>query len=223
MTRYITLGLFIGAAILGDVSTASAQRWGREATPRAGVCFYEDVNFQGRYFCSPVGVSTADVPRGMNDQISSVRVFGNAVVTLYRDPDFRGQSKFIDGNIPDLRGMGFNDRLSSYQVDSGYTRGNDGVYRGNNGNGIGRGPAVRQGSGAQQAPYYGNGRMSARDAESIVRRGYRSVLQRDPDASGMRYWTQTVMQNGWTERDFENALRQSDEYRDLHGNRARRR
>ena len=28
-----------------------------------------------------------------NDQISSVRVFGNAAVTLFRDPNFRGQSR----------------------------------------------------------------------------------------------------------------------------------
>ena len=226
MRRYITLGLFISAAILGGVSNASAQRWGREATPRAGVCFYEDINFQGRYFCSPVGASTPDVPRGMNDRISSVRVFGNAAVTLYRDPDFRGQSKFVDGSIADLRGMGFNDRLSSYEVEGGYYGNNGPIYRGNNGHGVGRGPVLGQGSSRQQAPYYGNSRMSVREAESIVTRSYRNVLRRDPDPSGMRHWTQTVMNNGWTQGDLENALRQSDEYYDLRGNdnnRARRR
>jgi hypothetical protein len=217
MRRYITLGLFTGLAILGTVSTASAQRWGREATPRAGVCFYEDINFQGRYFCSPVGASTSDVPRGMNDRISSVRVFGNAAVTLYRDPNFRGSTEFINNNVADLRGMGFNDRLSSYQVDA-----NGGYYRGNNGNGIGRGPAVRQGAG-QQAPYYGNNRISVREAEGIVVRSYRNVLQRDPDSSGLRSYTQQVINNNWTQRDLENVLRQSDEYYNMRGNRARRR
>jgi hypothetical protein len=93
MKRYTTIAMLMGAALLAQVSTASAQRWGREATPRAGVCFYEDINFNGRYFCSPVGSVTEGVPSGMNDRISSVRVFGNAVATVYRDPNLRGQAK----------------------------------------------------------------------------------------------------------------------------------
>jgi hypothetical protein len=67
----------------------------------------------------------------MNDKISSARVFGNAAVTLYRDPDFRGQAKVVDRDIADLRGLGFNDRLSSYDVESGRNFGR----AGNNGNG----------------------------------------------------------------------------------------
>jgi hypothetical protein len=54
-----------------------------------------------------------------------------------------------------------------------------------------------------------------------VRRSYRSVLGRDPDASGLRSWTEQVMNNNWTQRDLENALRQSDEYRDLRATRRR--
>ena len=119
MNRTKTVGILMGAAILANVSIASAQRWGREATPQSGVCFYEDINFGGRYFCSPVGSTTSAVPSGMNDRISSVRVFGNAQVMLFRDPNFRGDSRVITSDIPDLRGMGFNDRLSSYQVEMG--------------------------------------------------------------------------------------------------------
>ena len=125
MKRYTTIGILMGAALLAHVSTASAQRWGREATPRSGVCFYEDINFGGRYFCSPVGVTTATVPSGMNDRVSSIRVFGNAAVTLYRDPNLRGQSKIVDYDVPDMRGLGFNDRVSSYSVDTrGFARNN---------------------------------------------------------------------------------------------------
>src|SRR5687767_868400 len=61
MKRYLTIGILVGAALLANVSTASAQRWGREATPRSGVCFYEDINFQGRYFCTPVGYAVEAV------------------------------------------------------------------------------------------------------------------------------------------------------------------
>jgi len=64
-------------------------------------------------------------------------------------------------------------------------------------------------------------RWTYRDAEQIVRRSYRSVLGRDPDPSGLRSWTEQVINNNWTQRDLEYALRQSDEYREQH--QARRR
>ncbi len=188
MKRYTTIGILIGAALLAHASTASAQRWGREATPRSGVCFYEDINFNGRYFCSPVGSVTEGVPSGMNDRISSARVFGNAVATVYRDPNLRGQAKVIDYDVRDMRGMGFNDRVSSYVVDAGFDRARN------------RGQANA-------------GRWSYRDAEAIVRRSYQSVLGRNPDPDGLRNWTQQVMSYNWSQRELESALRQSDEYR----------
>ena len=203
----------MGAALLTDVATASAQRWGREATPRSGVCFYDDINFQGRYFCTPVGYAVEGVPSGMNDRVSSARVFGNAVATVFRDPNFRGQAKVIDYDVRDLRGMGFNDRLSSYSVDANFGRARNG-----NGNGYGYGNGNVNGN-----ERYGNGnnrvqsnaRWSYRDAETIVRRSYRSVLGRNPDPQGLRNWTEQVMRNNWTERDLEFALTQSEEYRAL--------
>jgi len=203
MKRYTTIGMLMGVAILAQVSTASAQRWGREATPRSGVCFYENINFNGRYFCSPVGSVTEGVPSGMNDRISSVRVFGNAVATVYRDPNLRGQAKVIDYDVADMRGMGFNDRVSSYVVDAGFDR-----ARNRNGNGYGN--ANGNVGGRARA---NNIRWSYRDAEAIVRRSYQSVLGRNPDPEGLRNWTQQVMSHNWSQRDLEFALRQSDEYR----------
>jgi hypothetical protein len=193
MKRYTTIAMFVGAALLTFVPTASAQRWGRGATPRSGVCFYEDINFGGRYFCSPAGSTTSSVPSGMNDRVSSVRVFGNAVVTLYRDPNLRGQAKTVDYDVPDMRREGFNDRVSSYVVDAG------------------RFGAARNGN------VRGGSAWTYREAEAIVRRSYRSVLGRNPDPQGLRSWTDQVMRNNWSERDLEYALRQSDEYRALRG------
>ena len=212
MWRSMTMGLALGAAMLMNVVPAYAQRWGREATPRSGVCFYEDANFGGRYFCSPSGSSMTQVAN--NDQISSIRVFGDAVATVYRDQNFRGQSKVIGSSVNNLRSMGFNDRISSFQIDSnrGYS---------NNPNNNGRW--------SRNEPYgtVQNGtRWNYRDAERVVRRSYRSVLGRDPDPQGLRNWTEQVVNNNWTERDLDNALRQSDEYRALRQNdqyRARRR
>src|SRR5258705_5817024 len=75
MRRSLTLGLVLGAAFVTNIAPAYAQRWGREATPRAGVCFYEDINYGGRYFCLPVGGTNADVPSAVHEPVSSVRVF----------------------------------------------------------------------------------------------------------------------------------------------------
>ena len=216
--RRMTTALVLGAAVLVGVAPAYAQRWGRGATPRSGVCFYEDINLGGRYFCSAAGESTAKVSSGNNDEISSIRIFGDAVATVYRDPNFRGSSRVINSSVSDLRSFGFNDRISSFQVDSG---------RGNWSRDTRQYPDARQYPNGQ----YPNGqygrvqpnasRWSYRDAEQVVRRSYRSVLGRDPDASGLRSWTEQVMNNNWTQRDLENALRQSDEYRDLRATRRR--
>jgi len=217
MTRSMTLGLALGAAFLSNIAPAYAQRWGREATPRAGVCFYEDINYGGRYFCSPIGETSANVPANINDRISSIRLFGDAAVTVYRDPNLRGQSRVVSSNLNDLRSLGFNDRISSYEVDS---------YRGSSSRAVPRyGNNVPYG---QNGPYgtvqQPNNRWTYRSAESMVRRSYRDVLGREPDPAGLQSWTQTVINNNWTQQDLEYALRQSQEYRDLRQqNRARRR
>src|SRR5262245_64635871 len=111
--RRMTTALGLGAAFLLSVAPAYAQRWGRGATPRSGVCFYEDINYGGRYFCSPAGESTSRVSSGNNDEISSIRIFGDAVATVYRDPDFRGQSRAINSSLHDLRSFGLHDRSTS--------------------------------------------------------------------------------------------------------------
>jgi Peptidase inhibitor family I36/Domain of unknown function (DUF4214) len=206
--RRMTTALVLGASSLIVIAPAYAQRWGREATPRSGVCFYENINYGGRYFCSPAGASTSQLSSGNNDEISSIRLFGDAVVTVYRDPNFRGQARVIDSNLGDLRSLGFNDRISSYQVDSA---------RGNWSRDAQRYPNVPNGRTVQPNA----SRWSYRDAEQIVRRSYRSVLAREPEPSGLRSWTEQVINNNWTQRDLEYALRQSDEYRQLH--QARRR
>jgi TorA maturation chaperone TorD len=51
------------------------------------------------------------------------------------------------------------------------------------------------------------------DASAMVARAYRSVLGREPDADGLRAYTERVMLDGWREADVIRALRESDEYR----------
>ena len=53
-------------------------------------------------------------------------------------------------------------------------------------------------------------------AADIVRRAYQSVLQREPDANGMRDYKARVINDHWSEQQVMNALRNSDEYRSKH-------
>src|SRR5205814_616454 len=95
----------------GDGGGRRGMAWGRPAVPRSGACFYRDVNFGGQYFCASVGDNTEQLPPGMNDQISSIRVFGNAEVTVFREMSFQGQSRRFDSDVRDLRDVKLNDRI----------------------------------------------------------------------------------------------------------------
>lgn len=89
--------------------------WGRnEPMPREGACFYEDANFRGQYFCVPRGARYTSLPRGFNDRISSIRVFG-ADVRIFQDRDFHGRSREIRNDMPNLRGD-WKDDVSSIRV-----------------------------------------------------------------------------------------------------------
>ena len=82
------------------------------------------------------------MPGGANNDISSIRIFGNAEVTVFRDGGLRGSSRRFSSNIRDLRGVGWNDRISSYRVDprSSWGGNGGGAYGGGNyGGGYGGG------------------------------------------------------------------------------------
>jgi hypothetical protein len=79
-----------------------------------GACFYEDANFRGLYFCAPRGATFRALPRGFNDRISSIRVFGSDV-RIFQDRDFRGRSREIRSDAPNLRGD-WKDDVSSVRV-----------------------------------------------------------------------------------------------------------
>ena len=134
MKRFIAVGCYVGVSILIGAATASAQSWGRPRLPAAGVCFYEDINYGGRYFCANVGSSLEHVSGGADDEISSIRVFGNAEVTVFRDSNFHGASRRFDSNVDDLRAAGLNDRVTSYRVT--YRGSSQGGNWGGNGDGL---------------------------------------------------------------------------------------
>jgi hypothetical protein len=170
--------------------------WGRPPVPRTGICFYEDRNFRGSYFCSSVGASSARVTEEANNRISSVQVFGSAEVRVYEDRDYRGDSTTFRSSIPDLQSSGWNNRISSFQVRAA-------GYGGGFGSGGWQGETSNSNS---------NIRMSRTQAEAVVRRAYRNILDREPDP-GAEGWVKEVMDGKLNERQLEARLRQSPEYR----------
>jgi len=186
MIRTTTIALLASGAVLGSASTALAQ-FGGGSLPRDGACFYEDANYRGSYFCADAGQELSSIPSGANDRVSSIRVFGRAEVIVFEDPRFRGGSRRVESDVRDLQVEDFNDAISSFQI-SGRSFG--GARRSNNG------------------PRFGS-----QSPEAIVRRAYQDVLERDPDPVGMRTYRSHIIDDGWTEQEVREALRESPEYR----------
>jgi hypothetical protein len=161
-----------------------AQSWGRPDSPRTGACFYRDANFKGDYFCANAGRDYSSLPSGMNDQISSIRMFGGADVTIFQDSRFNGRSREFRGDVRNLKDEGWNDRLSSLRVRSSYVGGS-----------------------------HGGGGSSSGDPDRIVRRAYQDILDREPDTAGLRLYRSRIIDDGWSEKDVREALRKSPEYR----------
>ena len=232
-----------GTLVLASMTPASAQYfWGRGAFPSAGVCFYEDINFGGRYFCAPVGEEEGRVPRGTNDEISSLRLFGFAEVIVFRADDMRGDSRRFTSSMRDLRDAGFNDRISSFVVQrrgGGYgggswggaygagnygggtwrsrqdddddRRGYGGSYNGGYGNNRG-GFGGAYGGGSYGSGHRNGGQYTYGQAEAMVRQAYQRVFRRAPDPAA-RPWINEVMKNNWSQRQLEDALRDTPEGR----------
>jgi hypothetical protein len=182
--------LFACAATIALSSPVLAQRWGRSGFPREGVCFFKDPNFQGDYFCARDGENFGSVPDGMNDKISSIRVFGNVSVEVFKDIRFDGRSSHFEYDVRNLKNEGWNDLISSFRV------------RRASGGGFGR-------------PGGGVGRpRPSEDPDRIVRRAYQDVLDREPDAPGLRLYRGRIIDDGWSEEQVRDALRRSPEFRE---------
>ena len=151
----------IGITCLLLSHSASAQpRWGRERVPNQGACFYEDVNFRGSYFCVRQGDRLASLPSGMGDQISSVRVFGSAEVTVFRDADMRGRSARLINDVRNLKGEGWNDQISSLDVSSGRDYSGYGGYGRNRNRTGGSANRDRGAWGGNRTPVWGRNERS---------------------------------------------------------------
>lgn len=172
----------------------------RRGGPR--VILYEHANFQGGAIVLRPGESAENLARWdfdngrrSNDRVSSIRVEGGAEVLVYSEANFRGEALRVTDDIRNLdrgdrRGPQFNDRISSVRVSF------DRDHRPGPGGGRPRPvPPV------------------AIDFEQAVRRAYQDVLEREPDASGLRHYRSLMIERGWTEVQVRDSLRKSEEYR----------
>src|SRR5689334_23142585 len=94
-TLPLTLVLVTGL-VAGSVTSAAAQNWGNEGTPRNGACFYRDANFRGPYFCMQAGDNAGNLSSSVRAEISSIRVFGNVEVSTFDRGNFRGETRRFD-------------------------------------------------------------------------------------------------------------------------------
>jgi hypothetical protein len=130
----VAIGIF---SLLLSQAASAQPRWGRERVPNQGACFYQDADFRGNYFCVRQGDRLSTLPSGMSDKISSIRVFGAAEVTVFRDNNMRGRSGRFINDVRNLKGEGWNDQISSLDVTSGRDYSGFGGYGRNNDHGRG--------------------------------------------------------------------------------------
>ena len=116
----------ISSFSVGSRGYTGSGGWGSTMTS-SGVCFYEHPNFDGRYFCANMGATQPAMPEGTNDRVSSIRIVGNASVTIFQDARFGGRSQTFDRDVRSLDGLGWDDLISSYRV---ATRGGGGNWGG---------------------------------------------------------------------------------------------
>jgi len=197
--------LFVAVVLLVLPSLASAQRWGRERFPQSGACFFRDKNFRGEYFCVGAGANVGAVPGEMNDEISSIRIFGRAEVVVFRDVRFGGGSSHFGSDVRNLREEGWNDRISSLRVeplDRGDRDSRDSRDRRDD-----RGEDRREDRRDER-------RISNDDADKIIKRAYQDVLGRDPDQGGFSQYRSRIIDDRWTEAQVRESIRSSPEFRD---------
>ena len=81
---------------------------------RSRVCFYRHVNYGGDRFCLRPGQNRRSLG-DWNDEISSIRVIGNAVAQVCEHNNYQGRCVIIDRSVRNLGSRG-NDIISSIRV-----------------------------------------------------------------------------------------------------------
>lgn len=119
------LGLaVIPGLLVASPGKASSQNAGNDRRVADRVCVYENNLYQGWEECFQPGDEVNDL-RGRNNSISSIRIFGNAVITIFDGKNFNGTSVQVSSDVKDMaqfKAGGFagintwNDRIESLRV-----------------------------------------------------------------------------------------------------------
>ena len=68
-------------------------------------CVYSQPNFGGQSICFNIAEDVSDLRRARgwwNGRVGSVRLFGNAQLTIYESPSFGGASYLLSADVPDF-------------------------------------------------------------------------------------------------------------------------
>jgi hypothetical protein len=200
------------------------------------VTFYTEPNFKGEALTVEAGASVENLERMQRANgrswaaaISSLRVEGAAKAVVYTGPGFTGAGIELATNIPDLyalpRAGGFGttwDRSIASLSVAGPPRT------------IVTAPPPGRYEPSAPAPVYVvpappppppvvrevRPALSPREAEAIVQRAYREVLDRAPDPQGLRDYRNRLLREGWTERRLIEELQRSAEARSINPDQA---
>jgi Protein of unknown function (DUF3011) len=101
----------------------SGQSHQRRGQHGSGACFFKNTNFTGDYFCRERGSNIPQVP--LDDEITSIQIYGSASVTIFKDPNFSGPEATSNRSISDLHrwrmpnnsNLNWDNRISSARVD----------------------------------------------------------------------------------------------------------
>jgi hypothetical protein len=121
----ISLGaLLVGVSLFSVTASAQIRRGinGR-GVPSGSAVIFADPNFQG---ASRMVRSTADLrPYGLNDKVSSIEIPQGEAWEVCQDVNFQSICQTLTSSVPDLRTIGWDDRISSLRRVDGSFRNSD--------------------------------------------------------------------------------------------------
>lgn len=228
-TPLIPAGLF--ALAFGLVPNATPQ----SPLPRspALIQLFSGTHFRGEAITLQAGQQLDDFnhirfPSGRhaNNRISSIRIGGEAEVTLFDYRGFTGESITLTRSVARLEDIpqkargDWNNALSSITarpqrvLAPGDLRRPGRAYAAPNGSCSERGrPGSERGAHhqADRVTSHAFGRQTVR----VVTRAYEDVLGRQPDANGLATYIRVLEKRGWSESQLRRELRRSPEYRTI--------
>lgn len=181
------------AAAIGLLGALQAQ-----PPPPGRVLLFADPNYRGEVLILAAGETIDNLAyvrdsRGKvwNDRISSVRIEGPVILTVFEHANFRGAMTTITRNSADLATLSRGDR--------GHSDWSNVIS------------SLRAQPIAPATPVFI--KWNRRDAERAVRAAYHDILGREPDDAGLREYRDRLMDRGWSEDQLRDNLRRSAEFR----------